>query len=73
MIASGVVCQSASHLGYGWCVSLLTLLSIGVQAQNIQDSKALHNVVEWEQEMKTRNTETPMKDRTQRTGNVKSE
>ena len=73
MIAAGVVCQAASHLGYGWCVSLLTLLSIGVQGQKIQESKAPHNGVDWDQEMKTRNTETPTKDGTQRTGKVESE
>ena len=35
MVAAGVVCQAATHLGYGWCVSLLTMLSIGVQGQKI--------------------------------------
>ena len=37
MIASGVVCQAVSHTGYGWCVSLLTLLAMGVQGQEINE------------------------------------
>ena len=40
MVAAGVVCQAAMHLGYGWCVSLLTTLSIGVQWQKMQGLKA---------------------------------
>ena len=31
MIASGVVCQAMGHTGYGWCVSLLTLLTMGAK------------------------------------------
>ena len=31
MIASGIVCQTMSHHGYGWHVSLLTLLAMGAQ------------------------------------------
>ena len=37
MIASGVVGQVMSHNGYGWCVSLLTLLAIGAQGQDIKE------------------------------------
>ena len=37
MIASGVVCQTMSHTGYGWCVSLLTLLAMGVQGQDVNE------------------------------------
>ena len=37
MIASGVVCQAMSHTGYGWCVSLLTLLAMGVQGQDVNE------------------------------------
>ena len=37
MIASGVVCQTMSHTGYGWCMSLLTLLAMGVQGQDINE------------------------------------
>ena len=35
MTASGVVCQTMSYTGYGWCVSLLTLLAMGVQGQEV--------------------------------------
>ena len=38
MIASGVVCQAMSHTGYGWCVFLLTLLAMGVQGQDANES-----------------------------------
>ena len=37
MIASGVVCQAMSHTGYGWGVSLLTLLAMGVQGQDANE------------------------------------
>ena len=37
MIASGAVCQTMSHTGYGWCVSLLTLLAMGVQGQDVKE------------------------------------
>ena len=37
MIASGVVCQTMSHAGYGWCVSLLTLVAMGVQGQDVNE------------------------------------
>ena len=37
MIASGVVCQTMSHTRYGWCVSLLTLLAMGVQGQDANE------------------------------------
>ena len=37
MIASGVVCQAMGHTGYGWCVSLLTLLAMGVQGQDVNE------------------------------------
>ena len=37
MIASGVVCQAMGHTGYGWCVSLLTLLAMGVQGQEVNE------------------------------------
>ena len=37
MIASGTVCQAVSHTGYGWCTSLLTLLAMGVQGQEINE------------------------------------
>ena len=37
MIASGVVCQTMSHTGYGWCISLLTLLAMGVQGQDVKE------------------------------------
>ena len=36
MIASGVVCQTMSHAGYDWCVSLLTLVAMGVQGQDVK-------------------------------------
>ena len=35
MIASGTVCQTVSHIGYGWCASLLTLMAMGVQGQEV--------------------------------------
>ena len=35
MTAAGVVCQTMSHTGHGWCVSLLTLLAMGVQGQEV--------------------------------------
>ena len=35
MIASGTVCQAVSHIGYGWCESLLTLMAMGVQGQEV--------------------------------------
>ena len=35
MIASGTVCQAVSHTGYGWCASLLTLMAMGVQGQEV--------------------------------------
>ena len=38
MIASGVVCQTMSHAGFGWCMSLLTLLAMGVQGQEENES-----------------------------------
>ena len=37
MIASGTVCQAVSHTGYGWCASLLTLLAMGVQGQEVNE------------------------------------
>ena len=37
MIASGVVCQTMGHHGYGWCVSLLTLLAMGAQGQDVKE------------------------------------
>ena len=37
MIAAGVVCQTTSHNGYGWCVTLLTLLAIRAQGQNVDE------------------------------------
>ena len=37
MKASGVVCQTMSHTGYGWFVSLLTLLAMGVQGQDVNE------------------------------------
>ena len=37
MIALGVVCQAMGHTGYGWCVSLLTLLAMGVQGQEVNE------------------------------------
>ena len=37
MIASGVVCQMMSHAGYGWCVSLLTVVAMGVQGQDVNE------------------------------------
>ena len=30
MIATGVVCQAMGHAGAGWCISLVTLLAVGV-------------------------------------------
>ena len=38
MIASGVVCQAMGHAGFGWCTSLLTLLAMGVQGQEENES-----------------------------------
>ena len=35
MIASGTVCQAVSHTGYGWFASLLTLMAMGVQGQEV--------------------------------------
>ena len=35
MIASGMICQAVSHIGYGWCASLLTLMAMGVQGQEV--------------------------------------
>ena len=37
MIALGVVCQTMCHHGYGWCVSLLTLLAMGAQGQDVKE------------------------------------
>ena len=37
MIASSFVCQTMSHHGYGWRVSLLTLLAIGAQGQDVKE------------------------------------
>ena len=37
MIASGTVCQAVSHTGYSWCASLLMLLAMGVQGQEINE------------------------------------
>ena len=37
MIASGVVGQVMSHNGYGWFVSLLSLLAMGAQGQDIKE------------------------------------
>ena len=37
MIASGTVCQAVSHTGYGWCASLLMLLAMGVQGQEVNE------------------------------------
>ena len=37
MIAAGVVCQTMSHNGYGWCVTLLTLLATGAQGQDVDE------------------------------------
>ena len=37
MVASGVVCQAVSHTSYSWCVSLLTLLAMGVQGQEANE------------------------------------
>ena len=37
MIASGVVCQTTSHTGNGWCVSLLRLLAMGVKGQDVNE------------------------------------
>ena len=37
MIASGMVCQAVSHTGYGWGASLLTLLAIGIQGQEVNE------------------------------------
>ena len=37
MIALGVVGQVMSHNGYGWCISLLTLLAMGAQGQDIKE------------------------------------
>ena len=36
MIASGFVGQVRSHNGYGWFVSLMTLLAMGAQGQDIK-------------------------------------
>ena len=44
MISSGVVCQTMSHTGYSWCVSLLTLLAMGVQGQEVQEARTPHAV-----------------------------
>ena len=44
MIASGVVCQTMSHAGYGWCVSLLTLVAMGVQGQDVNEPWAPYMV-----------------------------
>ena len=38
MIALGVVCQAMGHAGFGWCTSLLTLLAMGVQGQEENES-----------------------------------
>ena len=46
MIASGVVCQTWVHNGYGWCVSLLTLLAMGVQGQDVKEPWAPYNAAE---------------------------
>ena len=37
MIASDMVCQTMSHTGYGWCMSLLTLLAMGGQGQDVNE------------------------------------
>ena len=44
MIASGVVCQTMSHARYGWCVSLLTLVAMGVQGQDVKEPWAPYMV-----------------------------
>ena len=44
MIASGVVCQTMSHAGYGWCVSLLTLVAMGAQGQAVNEPWAPYMV-----------------------------
>ena len=37
IIALGVVCQTMSHYGYSWCVSLLKLLAMGAQGQDVKE------------------------------------
>ena len=37
MIASGVVCQTMGPHRYGWHVSLLTLLAMGAQGQDVEE------------------------------------
>ena len=37
MITAGVVCQTMSHDGYGWCVTLLTLVATGVQGREVNE------------------------------------
>ena len=44
MIASGVVCQMMSHARFGWCVSLLTLVAMGVQGQDVNEPWAPYMV-----------------------------
>ena len=44
MIALGVVCQTISHAGYGWCVLLLTLVARGVQGQDVKEPWASYRV-----------------------------
>ena len=44
MIASGVVCQTMSHAGYGCCVSLLVLVAMGVQGQDVKEPWASYMV-----------------------------
>ena len=36
MTASGVVCPTMRHHGYSWRVSLLTMLAIGAQEQDVK-------------------------------------
>ena len=52
MIATGVVCQTMSHNGYGWCVTLLTLLATGAQGQDV-DKPWTPNVKMLEDEVMT--------------------
>ena len=39
MVAASVACQTTTHLGYSWCVTLLTTLAVGVQGHEEQEPK----------------------------------
>ena len=50
MVGASIGCQTTTHLGYSWCVTLLTTVAIGVQGQEEQEPRTDQGRVSWDME-----------------------